>query len=43
MERMMVTNERGNAEIVTKAELLKRCRQKTFDMRAKGSKALSSI
>jgi membrane-bound hydrogenase subunit alpha len=37
MERMMVMNERGDSEVVTKTDLLKRCRQKTFDIRAKGS------
>ncbi len=33
MERMMVTDKGGPSEIVTKTELLKRCRQKTFDLR----------
>ena len=33
MERMMVTDKGGASGIVTKTELLKRCRQKTFDLR----------
>lgn len=33
MERMMVTDKQGRSEVVTKTELLKRCRQKTFDLR----------
>lgn len=33
MERMMVTDRQGRSEVVTKTELLKRCRQKTFDLR----------
>jgi membrane-bound hydrogenase subunit alpha len=33
MERMMVTGG-GNTEVVMKADLLERCRQKTFDLKA---------
>ncbi|MDR2522613.1 MAG: nickel-dependent hydrogenase large subunit [Synergistaceae bacterium] len=32
MERMMVTDGRGDPRVVTRAELLERCRRKTFDM-----------
>ncbi|MDR2529651.1 MAG: nickel-dependent hydrogenase large subunit [Synergistaceae bacterium] len=35
MERVMVTNGRGSSDVVTRAELLERCRQKTFDMMGK--------
>jgi hypothetical protein len=35
MERMMVKSGSGDPRIVTKAELLKRCRRKTFDFESK--------
>lgn len=38
MERMMVTSESGASGIVTKAELIKRSRQKTMDLRGGMSK-----
>jgi len=34
MERMAVTRQGGGESVVTKAELLEKCRKKTFDMRA---------
>ena len=34
MERMAVTRRSGGESVVTKAELLEKCRRKTFDMRA---------
>ena len=34
MERVAVTKKSGGASVVTKAELLEKCRRKTFDMRA---------
>jgi membrane-bound hydrogenase subunit alpha len=34
MERMLVTNKGGGEAVVTKAELMEKCRGKTFDMRA---------
>jgi len=36
MERMVVTKKNGGEAIVTKAELLEKCRKKTFDMRQSG-------
>jgi membrane-bound hydrogenase subunit alpha len=33
MERMVVTKKSGGESVVTKAELLEKCRKKTFDMR----------
>jgi membrane-bound hydrogenase subunit alpha len=34
MERMLVTGKNGGESVVTKAELLEKCRRKTFDMRS---------
>jgi membrane-bound hydrogenase subunit alpha len=36
MERMAVTRNSGGKAVVTKAELLEKCRRKTFDMRQRG-------
>ncbi|GHS87676.1 hydrogenase [Synergistales bacterium] len=36
MERMLTTNVRGDRAIITKTELMKRCREKTATLRARG-------
>jgi hypothetical protein len=43
MERMMVASGGEAPSVVTKAELLKRCRQKTFDIASKtGAKGIGT-